>query len=255
MENQLEQNYFLFHEYLEAVIGLLKRISKEEAEAVHQAALLIADAIQAGHNIFAFGCVHSSLSIQDLVYRPGGLMLINPIFGPGISSLAIKPVSMSFHLENLTGYARAILDNSAIKAGDVLILVTISGRKAVPIEMAQLARVRGIRVIGVASKAHLEAGSSKPPSAKKMQDFVDIILDNKVDPDDTVLQAEGIPHKFCSASGATSIALLQGLVSATIQELLGRGVVPPVFMADNAEGGLEYNSRLLEEYQDRIFYQ
>jgi uncharacterized phosphosugar-binding protein len=244
----------LYHEYLESVIALLKRIDQEEEPAVYEAARLIVDAIQDGKNIFAFGCTHSSIPIQDIIYRAGGLMLINPIFGPGIASLDVQPATLSSAMEKIPGYAQALLDNSPIQAGDVLILVSVSGRNAVPIEMAQLAHERGVKVIGVTSRLYTESVSSRHPSGKKMYDFADVVLDNKVDKGDAVLQAEGVPQKFCPASGVTSIALLHSLVAATIQTLLERGITPPIFLAANVDGGAEYNKRLLDQYKDHIFY-
>lgn len=244
----------LAQDYLRGVIGLLERIENEEMAAIHQAAKLMADAIVKGQRIFAFGCTHSSIPIQDLVYRAGGLMLINPIFGPGIASLDIHPATMSSEIERLEGYARLLLDNNPIRSGDVLILVSVSGRNAVPIEMAQEARDRGIKVIGVTSRAYTDSVTSRHPSGKKMYEFADVVLDNKVDKGDALLRAEGVPQKFCPASGVTSTALLQALVAATVEELLSRGFTPPIFLAGNVDGGMEYNARLVKEYKDRIFY-
>ena len=41
----------------------------------------------------------------------------------------------------------------------------------------------------------------------------------------------------------------------TAEMLIGRGVVPPVFMSANLDGGPEHNQRVIEEYKDNIFYQ
>lgn len=240
--------------YLEGVMDLLEQIASEEMEAIEQAAKLLADTIVEGGRVFAFGCTHSSLPVQDLVYRAGGLMLVNPIFGPGITSLDVRPPTMTSEIERLQGYARILLDNSPIRAGDVLIVVSVSGRNAVPIEMAQLAKERGIKVIGVTSRKYTEAVSSRHPSGKKMYHFADIVLDNKVDVGDAMLEADGVPQKFCPASGVTSTAILHALVAATIEELLARGFTPPVFLAGNVDGGMEYNARMIEQYKDRIFY-
>jgi uncharacterized phosphosugar-binding protein len=240
--------------YLEEVIRLLKRIEDEEGPALSQAADLLADAIVSGQRIFAFGCTHSSLPIQDLVYRAGGLMLINPLFGPGIASLDLKYSTMSSEIERLSGYARILLDNSPIQTKDVLILVSVSGRNAVPIEMAQLAHERGIKVIGVTSRAYSGAVSSRHPSGRKMHDFADVVLDNKVEKGDAMLQAEGLPVKFCPASGVTSIAILQSLVAATVEKLLLRDYKPPIFVAGNVDGSAEHNARLIAENRDRVFY-
>jgi uncharacterized phosphosugar-binding protein len=221
---------------------------------LRQGAQVLAEAVMQGRRIFAFGCTHSSIPIQDLVYRAGGLMLINPIFGPGIASLDVFPATLSSAIERLQGYAQVLLDNNPIGAGDVLILVSVSGRNAVPVEMAKLARERGIKVIGVTSRAYTGAFPSRHPSGKKMYEFADVVLDNKVDAGDALLQAEGVPQKFCPASGVTSTALLQALVAATVGELLERGMTPPIFLAANVDGGAEYNAKLLAQYRDRIFY-
>lgn len=244
----------LAQSYLDGVIRLLRQIADEEMPAVQEAAEIMADAIVKGKRLFAFGCTHSSLPIQDLVYRAGGLMLINPIFGPGIASLDVRPATMSSAIERLQGYAQVLLDNNPIQAGDVLILVSVSGRNAVPIEMAQLARERGIKVIGVTSRVYSDAFASRHPSGKKMYDFADVVLDNKVDQGDAMLQAKGVPQRFCPASGVTSTAILQALVAATVEKLLARGVTPPIFLAGNVDGGMEYNARLIKENKDRIFY-
>jgi uncharacterized phosphosugar-binding protein len=244
----------LANTYLSTVIELLSRLQNEEMDAIEGAATLIADAIEQGHSLFAFGCTHSSLPIQDLVYRAGGLMLVNPLFGPGITALDIKPTTISSGMEQMEGYAKVILDNSPMKPGDVLILVSVSGRNAVPVELAQLAQERGIKVIGVTSREYSEAVSSRHSSGKKMNDFADTLLDNKAPKGDAVLQAESVPQKFTPVSGVTSIALLQALIAATIENLIKRRIVPPIFLAANVDGGKEYNARLLAQYRDRIFY-
>ena len=147
-----------------------------------------------------------------------------------------------------------MLDNQPVQAGDVLILVSVSGRNAVPIDMAQEAKDRGMKVICLTSRKYSDSVSSRHPSGKKMYEYADLILDNNIDPGDAVLTAEGVPQKFCPVSGAINPAILQAVVAATIELLLAQGITPPVFLAANVEGGDEYNKKLLEEYKDRIFY-
>jgi uncharacterized phosphosugar-binding protein len=240
--------------YLDGIIQLLRQIADEESEPLLAGARLMADAITEGRRIFAFGCTHSSLPIQDLVYRAGGLMLVNPLFGPGLSSLDVHPPEMTSAIERLSGYAKALLDTSPVAAGDVLILVSVSGRNAVPVELAAEAKARGVHVIGVTSRRYTDAFPSRHASGRKMYEHAEVVLDNKVEPGDALLQADGAPQKFCPASGVTSTALLQALVAATIEQLLARGITPPIYLAGNVDGGMEYNARMLEKYRDRIVY-
>ena len=244
----------LSKQYIVELIKLLEQISDEEEQAINSAAKMMADAIQDGKRIFAFGCTHSSIPVQDIVYRAGGLMLVNPVYGPGISSLDVFPNTITSAMERLEGYAAIILDNQPIQAGDVLIVVSVSGRNAVPIEMAKVAKERGIKVIGLTSRKYTENVESRHPSGKKMYEYADIVLDNKVDKGDAVLSADGMPAKFTPASGVTNCAVLHCLVTATIEELLDRGITPPVFIAANVDGGEAHNKKLFEEYGDRIFY-
>jgi uncharacterized phosphosugar-binding protein len=244
----------LARRYLEDAAALLKQIADEEVEALQAGAHMLADAIAEGRRIFAFGCTHSSLPVQDLVYRAGGLMLVNPVFGPGIASLDVHPPHLSSAIERLEGYARALLDTGPIRPGDVLIVVSVSGRNAVPVEMAQEARRRGIKVIGLTSRRYTEAFPSRHSSGRRMYEFADVVLDNKVEPGDAILEAEGAPQKFCPVSGVTSIAVLHALVAATIEELLARGITPPIYLAANVDGSEEYNARMIEKYKNQILF-
>lgn len=240
--------------YLDGLITLLEQIRDEETEGLEKAAHLIADAVEKGNRIFGFGCTHSSLPIQDLVYRAGGLILVNPIYGPGLDSLNVRPAKMTSAFERLEGYAKILLDYYPIQEGDVLILVSVSGRNAVPVEMAKLASERGIKVIGITSYNYTKNVESRHPSGKKMYEFADVVLDNKVPKGDALVEIPGFPVKFSPASGVTSIALLHTLVTVVIELLLARGIDPPITIAANVDGSGEHNDRIWKEYGDRIFY-
>ncbi len=140
----------LSQEYLERAIEFLDRIKETQAGKIEEAAELISQAIIEGHTLYAFGCSHSSLPVQDIFYRAGGLMLVNPIFGPGLS-LEIRPPTFTSKMERIEGYGEMLLERVPIKEGDVLILVSVSGRNPVPIDMARAAKERGVKVIGLTS--------------------------------------------------------------------------------------------------------
>ena len=92
------------------------------------------------------------------------------------------------------------------------------------------------------------------PSGKKMHDFADVVIDNKVEKGDAMLSMDGLNTKFTPASGITSAAIMHCLTTATIEKLLQKGITPPVFIAANVDGGAEHNQKLMAEYRDRIFY-
>lgn len=240
--------------YFDAAVDLIERIRDEEDERIREGAALIGSALRDGGKLFAFGCSHSSLPVQDIVYRAGGLMLTNPLYGPGIAALDTRPSTLGSAIEKIPGYAEAVLDNSPLSEGDVLIVVSVSGRNAVPIEMAQIAAERGITVIAVTSHAYTDAVSSRHASGRKMKDFAHLVLDNKVPAGDAVLELDAVPQRFSPLSGVTSTALLHALIAETIADLAAHGMTPPVFLAANVDGGAEWNAAHLAANSDRIHY-
>jgi uncharacterized phosphosugar-binding protein len=85
-----------------------------------------------------------------------------------------------------------------------------------------------------------------------MYEYADVVLDNKVDKGDAVIKVEGVAERFTPASGVTSTALLHALITATIEELLKRGITPPIYVAANVDGGEEHNAKLKQQYKDQI---
>lgn len=241
-------------QYIQEIKKLLDRIADEEEVNLKKAAGILADAIAGDGRIFAWGSTHSSTTMQDIYVRAGGLMLVNAIFIPGLEALHINPFGITSKIERLQGYAEVILDYTPIRAGDVLIVVSVSGRNAVPIEMAKIAHERGIKVIAVTGYEYSKSVESRHPDGKKMYDYADVVLDNKAKAGDAILEDERMPAKFCPVSGVTSIAVLHCLVAETVENLLERGIVPPVFMAQNLDGGEEFNDRMFKKYRERIFY-
>ena len=240
--------------YIEKIVGLLNRISSEEDNNFNAAAKILADVIEGNGRIFAWGSTHSATTMQDIYLRAGGLALINAIFIPGLEALQAQPFGITSKIERLQGYAEIALDCAPIRKGDVLIVVSVSGRNAISIEFAKVAKERMIKVIAITGLDYSRSVKSRHPDGKNMYEYADVVLDNKAIAGDAIMEAEGMKQKFCPASGITSTAVLQCMVAATVEELLARGITPPVFMAHNVDGGEEYNKKILSENRYRIFY-
>ncbi|MGC0331251.1 putative phosphosugar-binding protein [Streptomyces sp. SAI-170] len=244
----------LADQYFDAAIGLLRRVRDEEAEAVAAAGTLLADTVAAGGRLFAFGAGHSSLAAQDVVYRAGGLALMNLLAVPGVVGVDVMPAPLGSALERVDGLASAVLDSSPLRAGDVLVIISLSGRNALPVEMAMHARALGVQVIGVTSVAYATETTSRHTSGTFLKDHCDIVLDSKIAVGDAELTLDTVPAPFAPASTVVTTALLQAVLATAAGSLADRGLEPPLLRSGNVDGGHEWNSRVMEQYRDRIFY-
>ncbi|MFI9625127.1 SIS domain-containing protein [Streptomyces sp. NPDC052042] len=241
-------------QFFGAAIGLLERVRDEEAENIAAAGTAIADTVAAGGRLFAFGAGHSSLPAQDVVYRAGGLALMNLLAVPGTVGVDVMPATLGSALERVDGLAGAVLDSGPTRAGDLLVIISLSGRNALPVEMAMNARALGLKVIGVTSVAYTEGTRSRHSSGGFLRDHCDIVLDSKIAVGDAELTHKGIEAPFAPASTVVTSAIMQGMMAAAAERLVERGIEPPLLRSGNVDGGHEWNGRVMTEYRDRIFY-
>ncbi|PJM95020.1 SIS domain-containing protein [Streptomyces sp. CB01373] len=241
-------------QFLDAAIGLLQRVRDEEAEQIAAAGTLLADTVAAGGRLFAFGAGHSSLAAQDLVYRAGGLALMNLLAVPGTVGVDVVPATLGSALERVDGLASAVLDTSPLRSGDTLVVISLSGRNALPVEMAARARALGVRVVGVTSVAYATETTSRNASGTFLKDHCDIVLDSKIAVGDAELTLDTVAAPFAPASTVVTSALLQAVMATAAAVLADRGIEPPLLRSGNVDGGHEWNAQVFDLYADRIFY-
>ncbi|MEU2875142.1 SIS domain-containing protein [Streptomyces sp. NPDC007070] len=241
-------------QFFDAAIGLLQRVRDEEADAITAAGALLADTVADGGRLFAFGAGHSSLAAQDVVYRAGGLALMNLLAVPGAVGVDVMPATLGSALERVDGLAAAVLDSSPIRSGDALVIVSLSGRNALPVEMALNARALGIKVVGVTSVAYAAQTTSRHVSGTYLKDHCDIVLDSKIAVGDAELTLDTVPAPFAPASTVVTSALMQAVMATAAGALADRGVEPPLLRSGNVDGGHDWNARVFDQYADRIFY-
>lgn len=239
--------------YFSSILSVLTNIQEKQLKAMDTVAQLFTETISNGNTIFITGCSHSSIFAQEVFYRAGGLMLINPIFLPGMT-LDTKPVTQTTKYENITGIGTSVLSESKLRKGDALVIASISGRNTVPVEMALWAKDKGVKTIALTSTDYSSAVKSRHPSGKNLYEVTDFILDVMCPKGDAVLEIEGLPEKTAPASTISGIAMLHAIISETISNLISLGITPPVYLSANLDGGDEHNRRMLEKYKDQIHY-
>src|SRR5579859_3524190 len=210
-----------------AALARLRDLLDEQRDALDRAAALCTDAIAAEGLVHLFGCGHSRMMCEEMTPRQGCFVGWHTIVELGLTfhNLIVGPngLRQSLHLEKTPGYAEQILRNFAFGPKDVMIVISTSGIREVIVEMAEGARQRGLKVIGVVSRVHCEQARPAHASGKKLLDVADVILDNGAPVGDCLLELEGSTSKtgpFSTLGGALVMNMLRCEVA---QRLLERG--------------------------------
>jgi uncharacterized phosphosugar-binding protein len=240
----------LAEKYFDKAFELLQRLQDTQLERIEQAAEVTAQAVADGHTLYVWGGPHSSLPMQDIFWRAGGLALVNPVFTPGLS-LEVGPIYLTSFLERVEGAGREFFSQIGAEPGDVIILISTSGRNAFPIEMAMSAKETGLKVIGMTSMTYTNAVASRHSSGKKMYEYCDVVLDNLTMPGDAVLEDERLPQKVGPTSGWVGCLILQALMAEVAERLADKDVVPPIYFALNLDGQEEYVQYLNDLRRER----
>ena len=241
-----------YERYVAVVKGQLDAALDDRVTAsIAVAAKLIADQILAGRVLYAFGASHAGLLVQDLFYRAGGLVPIQPIL-PRRLMLNATPVTATTALEQTSGVAEEILRDVPLGAGDLLLIVSVSGRNAVPVEMCTLAQQRGSTVIALTNTTYSSSVSGR--GVPRLFEVADVVIDLPGAIGDAAIDVgESLPP-VGPTSSAVGAAILHGLmVQATI--ILARGgTTPPVFASANLDDSAAWNDRWIQAYRDRLDY-
>ncbi len=240
--------------YFEAALARLRPLLDGQRRALDQAAAWCTDAIAADGLVHLFGCGHSRMMCEEMTPRQGCFVGWHTIVELGLTfhNLIVGPngLRQSLHLEKTPGYAEQILRNFAFGPKDVLIVISTSGIREVIVEMAEGGKRRGLRVIGVVSRAHCDQARPAHASGKKLTDVADLVLDNGAPVGDSLLTLEGAPGRTGPFSTVGGALLMNMLRCEVAQRLADRGI-EPVFLPSHQFVG----SRTVEEQLEYFYAQ
>ncbi|MDV4150471.1 SIS domain-containing protein [Clostridium sp. AL.422] len=240
--------------YFEKIKELIDIVEIEEKENMIKATKVIVDAVLNKKSIFAFGASHAGILSEELFYRAGGLVVINPIFAKNLM-LDTYPITLTSEMERLEGYGTAIAKKSNISNGDVVIVHSVSGRNPVSIEVAMEARKIGATVICLTNLKYSKEVSSRHSSGKNLYQVSDIVIDNHGDKGDACVEIDGLEQKVSPTSTVIAATIMNSIVAQATQDLIDKGLkTPPIFYSANIDGGDELNKKIFEEYKDTIHY-
>jgi Uncharacterized protein containing SIS (Sugar ISomerase) phosphosugar binding domain len=240
--------------YFDEIQRILTEVREQEEQNLDQAVNLLCEAIKSKHSIFIFGASHAGILSEELFYRAGGLVVMNPIFGREIM-LDTSPITKTSEMERLEGYGKVLAMKTPFKKDDLLIIHSVSGRNPVAIDLALEASKNGVKVIALTNVTYSKQVKSKHSSGKNLYEVSDLVIDNHGEQGDACVAIEGLPQKVAASSTVVGATILNSLVAACVERLVQNGMeIPPVFYSANIDGGDEKNRFIVEEYKDVIHY-
>ena len=228
-------------DYLDKITGILGRIEAEESGALERAAEAVADVICRDGLVHVFGCGHSHLAALDTFYRAGGLACVSPVLDEDL--MLHDGAAKSSRMEKMPGIAAEVYRRHDVKAGDLFVVISASGKNAAPVEMLRAAKADGVKTVAISSSAYRAHGAV-------LLDEADIPIDCKVPHGDAVIAVGAA--KMGGLSTYASLFILNSILIEGAQKVLARGVTPPIYVSGNVEGGTARNIVLEARYFGRI---
>jgi uncharacterized phosphosugar-binding protein len=158
-------------------------------------------------------------------------------------------------IENVSGLADRILRNFDLQPTDTALVISSSGCNIVPIEMAEIFKARGVRVVAMVSQRHLDASTSKRDDGRKLSDFADLILDTGAPVGDAMVYVPGLDTPVAPGSTVGGTLLINSLKAETAALLTAAGKAPKVLSASvvvGAERAVELFESAYDEHAHRL---
>jgi len=227
----------MYEKYLDITIERIQKMKETQGEAISKAGMMVAETLMQGHMVYTFGSGHSQLLAQEIHGRAGGLYPVQAILDP-----------MKGKAEKLEGYGTILVEFAPYKEGDLLFVISNSGRNPEPIEIAMDARAHGVKVIVLTSMEHTLSIESRHSSGKKLYQLGDVVLDSMVPAGDASMSFEGMRARAGALSTVLGAIVLNAVMVASIQYMLDHGYEPPVLMSANLDGSEEFNAEVMARF-------
>ena len=240
-------------DYVRAVQGVLKHLEQTQLPAIEQAADLVAQALTHAGVVYCSEIGHGIHG--DFINRAGGLaavqhfsfsLQVNEKVSDGLKDRPAAEV-VDRDLETV----RLAVRSSRLRAGDVMLVGSVSGRNRVPVELALACRAKGVKVIGFTSLPYASQVASLHPSGQRLHETVDVTIDMGVPFGDAGVAVAGFDVKLLPLSGVAAAVAGWMLWGAVMEKMAAAGHPPTVFMSVNRPGGQAFYEKSVAEYNRR----
>ena len=233
----------LSKKYLSIIKTTLDKILIEEEKKIKDCAKLIRDSYKKGGQLYIFGTGHSRLLGEEAFHRAGGFAAACPIRDDNLTFK--KGATKATSLERTPNVARKALNKYNITKNDILMIVSNSGVNHAPVEAAVIAKEKNIKTIALTSVKY----SKKAPLSKlnkKLYEIVDIFIDNKIPPGDSVINVK----KFSVGPVSTITgSFILNTILIEVASMLKTEKIFPFYISSNMPNATKNNTKLENKFR------
>lgn len=231
--------------YRASVTDLLAHVAAANGPALAAAGAAIGRSLAGGGVLHTFGSGHSEILSRELIGRAGGLAPVSGIVDPGGGAA-----------ENVLGYGRLLAErydrHYGLRAGEVIVVISNSGKNVAPIEVALFAQEKGLTVVGLCALKMSRTATTLHPSGRRLHEIADHVLDNGGQPGDAAVELAPGGLRAGPTSTLGGAWLLNLLALEAIDWLRQHGHDVPLVRSQNQPGGAEHNRALGARYRARL---
>jgi uncharacterized phosphosugar-binding protein len=232
-------------DYLDAVRGVLNHLERTQLPAIERAADLAIAALTQGGMVRCAAIGHGNE--QDFLNRAGGLAALQPfsaaltINDPAPDCLKNRTASppVDKDLETIRLAVRA----GNLRAGDVILVGSVSGRSRGPVELALACQAAGVKVIALTSLAYSARAIPQHPSGNKLAEVADVVIDNGAPYGDAAVAIPGMPEKALPVSGVAMIVAGWMIWGRVMEKMAAAGNPPTTYISVNRDDGQAHYAR------------
>lgn len=210
------------------ILDVVEAQEKKMAEAADW----FSKTILAGRMVHVFGSGHSRIMVEEMWPRYGSFPGFNPIVELSLTFhnlvVGANGQRQAMFLENTPGLAERILRNFDIISIDSALIISSSGCNVVPVEMAELLRNKGVKVVAILTKEHSLKSRSKRADGKKLGDFADLVLDTGAPVGDAMVSIDGLETPVSPGSTIGGAAIVNSIKAEVARRLTDAGQPPKV---------------------------
>lgn len=208
----------------QAALEALQRLDLAPVEA---AARALAPRVRAGGLLHVLGAGHSQLLALEGFYRAGGPAWVRPVLDDRLSPAHGVRVTVHERSRQLGQVLVEPLDPAG-----ALLVVSTSGRNAVPVEAARSAAAAGLLTIAITRRS----------PGNRLAAAVEHVLDSRVPAGDASVDVGAA--RMAPLSTVVGAVLLHALLAETEAELGGASVL----VSNNVDGGDGHNRGLIARF-------